>query len=293
MTENRIVRLGDDRFGIEVWTIGARLNDVWIDGKGNLLARSDTADEALGAKRNHGAVVGPVANRLARAEAPVGDRIFQLEPNENGRTICHSGVKGVTTKIWTVETETADTLVLTLDIADGEDDFPGNRRLTATYRLFDDGFDVEFGAVTDMPTLMNLALHPYWSIGRTGREGQQLCVNADRYLPVDVDKIPTGKILDVEGTIFDLRAADVPSREIDHNFCLNVNGPAAILIAEDGLRLTITTDAPGLQVYTGNPAGIAVEPQHWPDAPHHADFPSILLEPGESYAQTSRYRFSR
>lgn len=293
MTDNRILQLGDDQFGIEVWTIGARLNDVRIDGKGDLLARADTADEALGAKRNHGAVVGPVANRLARAEAPVGDRVYQLEPNENGRTICHSGTRGVNTKVWSVESETSDALVLTLDISDGQDGFPGNRRLTATYRLFDNGFDVAFGAVTDTVTLMNLALHPYWSIGRTGREGQQLFVNADRYLPVDDDKIPTGKMMDVTGTIFDLRAAAVPSPEIDHNFCLNANGPAAIVMADDGLTLTITTDAPGLQVYTGNPAGIAIEPQHWPDAPHHAGFPSILLEPGQSYAQTSRYRFSR
>lgn len=293
MNDDHILRLGDDDFGIEVWTIGARLNDVWIGGEAGLVARSDTAEEALGAKKSFGAVVGPVANRLARAEAPVGGTVHKLVPNENGRTICHSGAEGVHLKTWEVARHDDREAVLTLDIADGADGFPGNRRLTATYRLAHDGFSVDFEATTDAPTLMNLALHPYWSLARKGREGQEICVNADIYLPVDADKIPTGEVAPVDGTVFDLRAAKVPSREIDHNFCLDSASPACILIADTGLRLTIETDAPGLQVYCGNPVGIAIEPQHWPDAPHHANFPPILLEPGQTYHQTSVYRFTR
>ena len=292
MTQNRILTLGDEDFGLEIWTIGARLNDLRIGGRGGLLARCETAEEALGARKNHGAVVGPVANRLARAEAPVKDVVHRLVPNENGRTICHSGARGVNTKTWEVATETEDTLVLSLDIDDGADDLPGNRTLTVRYRLTRDGFEVVFEAATDAPTLMNLALHPYWSLNRTGREGQTVEVNADRYLPIDEDKIPTGEIAPVDGTIFDLRVARIPSHEIDHNFCLS-GGPAVRLAADNGLVLEIETDAPGLQLYAGSPVGLAIEPQHWPDAPHHDAFPSILLEPGETYRQVSTYRFSR
>ncbi len=292
MTDNRIIRLGGDDLSLEIWTIGARLNDIHIDGKRGILARAETAKEAMGAFKNHGAVVGPVANRLARAEAPIEGKVYQLEPNENGRTICHSGVKGVNTKIWSVDSISDTEATLSLEIADNADDFPGNRRLTTTYRLADGGFDVAFTATTDAATLVNLALHPYWSLNRTGRDGQRLMVNADGYLPIDADKIPTGEVAPVDGRIFDLRESRVPSTEIDHNFCLNASGPACVLSADNGLTVTIATDAPGLQVYTGNATGIAIEPQHWPDAPHHDNFPSILLQPDQVYRQTSRYRFS-
>ncbi len=292
MSQNRILTLGDDALALEIWTIGARLNDVRIGGEGDHLARCETPEDALGLKKNYGAVVGPVANRLARAEAPVGDTIHKLVPNENGRTICHSGAKGVNTKTWEVTRETEDTLELSLFIADGSDDFPGNRTLSVRYGLVPQGFSVAFEAETDAPTLVNLALHPYWSLNRTGREGQRIEVNADRYLPIDGDKIPTGEIAPVDGTIFDLRSAREPSHEIDHNFCLS-GAPAVRLVADSGLTLEIETDAPGLQLYAGSVVGLAIEPQHWPDAPHHDAFPSILLHPGETYRQLSTYRFSR
>ena len=120
-------------------------------------------------------------------------------------------------------------------------------------------------------------------------------MNSDRYLPVDDLLIPTGEIANVADTIFDLRELAPPSDRIDHNFCFPTDGvmrDIARLTSQD-LTLDIASDAPGLQVFTGKPFGIAIEPQHWPDAPHHGHFPSILLRPGEAYRQTSRYRFSR
>ena len=119
---------------------------------------------------------------------------------------------------------------------------------------------------------------------------------ADRYLPIDALKIPTGEIAPVEDSIFDLRRISVPSTGIDHNFCLSqeraADAPAARLVAERGIALDILTDAPGMQVFTGKEIGIALEPQHWPDAPHHPNFPSIRLDPGVRYEQTTLYRFS-
>ena len=289
-----ILRLSNANIEIELWSIGARLNRVAAFGETGLVAACETEADALGAKRNYGAVVGVVANRLAKSQAPVLNQVYQLEPGTGGAPICHCGDQGVNTRNWTVTDESSTHATFTLALTDGEDAMPGNRQLTTTYRLTDTGFDVTFGATTDAPTLMNLALHPYWSLAQKGRSGQQLMVNAAGYLPIDKEKIPLGRVEEVDG-IFDLRTIATPSTNIDHNYDLTARahkGPAARL-ASATLQLDIDTDAPGLQVYTGSPDGIAIEPQHWPDAPHHANFPSILLSPGEAYAQSSTYRFSR
>ena len=125
------------------------------------------------------------------------------------------------------------------------------------------------------------------------RDGLKLSIRADSYTPVDQAKIPTGEVAPVDGTQFDLRTPEIASTSIDHNYCLDgdIAQPAATVIS-DTTRMDIFTDAPGLQVFTGRNFGIALEPQHWPDAPHHANFPSIRLEPGQTYTQTSRYRFA-
>jgi aldose 1-epimerase len=137
-----------------------------------------------------------------------------------------------------------------------------------------------------------MAFHPFWRLDAGGREGLALGINADRYTPVDKRKIPTGEIADVSDTIFDLRAPAAPSTEIDHNFVLTGAQPAVTLTGPT-LKLEIETDAPGLQVFTGRATGIAIEPQLFPDAPHHPNFPSVLLKPGETYRQVSTYRLSR
>ena len=282
---------------IEIWTIGARLNAVSWGGFDGLVDGSATADEARGPKLNHGCVVGPVANRIAGSRFDLDGRTYRFPPNEGESTLCHSGDTSLRDRIWTVTAASDVSAVLTAEVGHMEDGFPGNRVFEAEYRASDHGFDLRLSAETDAPTLVNLALHPYWTLDGRGRAGQSLTVAADRYLPIDDLKIPTGDIASVDGSIFDLRRIGVPSTEIDHNFCLSqgraADAPAARLVAERGLALDILTDAPGMQVFTGKEIGIALEPQHWPDAPHHPNFPSIRLEPGARYEQTTLYRFSK
>lgn len=291
---NQIIKLAAGRTTLDLWTLGARINAVTFDGSGNLLDGSNTVDEAKGDKLNHGSVCGPVANRIAGAEAEIDGKTYTFEKNENGKTLLHSGTKSMRDAFWSVVDADADSAVLRLDIADGADDFPGNRRINAAVRLHDDGFDLTYTATSDAITLMNLAWHPYWTLG-TDRDGLEIYVNSDRYLPVNTDTIPTGEIAGVAGTHFDLRKRTAPSDQIDHNYCFPTDGQIRDIaqLASNDLILDIASDAPGLQIFTGKPFGIAIEPQHWPDAPHHADFPSIVLHPGETYRQTSRYRLSR
>lgn len=291
---NDIVNLKSGELEIEVWTLGARLNNVTFQGLGNLVDGASTVEDALGARKYNGAVVGPVANRIAGGTATMGTRQCTFETNEAEKTTLHSGTTGIHARDWTIEAQNDRFLTLSLDLENGDGGFPGNRRLKVTYEVIDTALRVHFEAETDAPTWINMALHPYWTLGQSGRAGQRLSVNADRYTPVDDDKIPTGEIADVTGTQFDLRTIAVPSFEIDHNFCLNHDDAPAVVVESDAdIRMAITTDAPGMQIFTGKEIGIAIEPQHWPDSMHHADFPSITLQPGDRYRQTSIYQFSR
>ena len=288
MTE--MIKLGSGDLEVEVWTLGARLNGVWFRGETDLVAGSSSEEEASTTGNFKGAVVGPVANRIAGGRASIDGRDFEFERNEKGITTLHSGATGVHALKWDVLERTADSLILNLKLADGFGGFPGNRTLVAEYGVSDDALTVAFRATTDAPTWMNLALHPYWSLG-VGRAGLRLQIEADRYTPVDADKIPTGEIAPVAGTPFDLRQLAAPSTGIDHNFAFD-QPVGRVTLASDAHRLEIETDAPGLQIYTGREIGIAIEPQHWPDAMHHPAFPSIELRPGTTYSQISTYRFS-
>lgn len=294
--ENQIIPLSSATCRIELWSLGARLNAVSWGGHRDLVASSANVEEARGAKLNHGSVVGPVANRIAGATFDLEGRTYRFEPNEGSDTLCHSGDRSLRDRIWEVEAADEHNVGFVARVADMEDGFPGNREFRARYTVRENGFDLRLSARTDAPTLVNMALHPYWTINEEGRAGQSLMVAADAYLPIDDLKIPTGEIASVDGTIFDLRRIGEPSTEIDHNFCLQPQpegAPSARVEATNGLVLDISTDAPGLQVFTGKPIGIAIEPQHWPDAMHHAEFPSIRLDPGKEYTQMTRYRFSK
>jgi aldose 1-epimerase len=285
--------IGNDILRVEVSPLGARLNAVTFDGISGLLDGATTREEALGDKKFHGPICGPVANRIEGGSAAIDGRDYSFERNEGGITTLHSGASGVHAKDWQVDAEDLSFITLSLALNDGDGGFPGNRVLTARFKVIKDTLRVSFEAQTDAPTWINLALHPYWTLARSGRDGQKISVAADRYLPLTDAKIPTGDIADVTGTYFDLRDMALPSTKIDANYCREpVFGPAAVLASED-VRMDIETDAPGVQIFTQKPYGIAIEPQHWPDAMHHPHFPSICLDPGERYTQNSTYRFTR
>lgn len=289
----QIVKLTADQLEVELWPLGARLNGVWFQGQGNLTEGAATRDEALGPKKYNGAVVGPVANRIAGGATTLDGTNYRFEKNENGITSLHSGADGVHAQDWDIRDQSATSVTFALHLPDGLGGFPGNRTCQATYTVTPDTLTVAFQAETDAPSWVNMALHPYWQLSEGGRTAMRIAVNADSYLPVDDAKIPTGARAPVAGTLFDLRGLAEPSAEIDHNFCLNDGATAVTLTGDRGVRLDISTDAPGVQVYSGKPFGIAVEPQHWPDAMHHPTFPSVVLRPGKTYRQTSIYRFSR
>lgn len=264
-----------------------------------------------------GAIVGPVANRIAGAAALIGARRYGFAANEAGRTTLHSGPTGTHAQVWTISAAADASLSLGLSLPDGLGGFPGNRDLRATFQILAPAtLTLTLSATTDAPTLMNLANHSYWNLdGAPSTAGHRLTIAADRYLPVDSALIPLEPV-EVAGTTFDFRSGRLldPEHALDHNFCLSAATrgltEVARLCGTRGVTLRLATTAPGLQVYdagglqtapfaglTGQPyganAGVALEAQHWPDAPGRRNFPPIRLEPGEFYEEITTFSFER
>lgn len=251
-----------------------------------------------------GSICGRVANRIAGGRFSLDDTEYQLAVN-NGPNHLHGGLSGFSDKPWTVE-EASDTCArLSLVSLAGEENYPGTVRVTAEYSAEGRALTLRLRAETDAPTLLNLTNHAYWNLSAAGTiDKHWLQVNASAYTPM-VANIPTGAVTPVEGTLYDLRrpallgernAVGAVSGGYDDNYVLPTEPgtkPAALLT--NGLRtLRVSTDAPGLQVYTGDylplkRGGVALEAQNFPDSPHNPHFPSIVLRPGQVYARTIRW----
>ncbi len=291
---------------VTLLSFGAILQDVRLAGVAHgLTLGSDRLADYEGPLHYHGALVGPVVNRLTGAQAPIGGVMHRFVPNQDGRHLLHSGDAGTHAKVWDVLEQAPDAVTFGIVLPAGEGGHPGNRTVRARFAVTAPAtLKMEVTGSTDAPSLMNFANHGYWNLDGTARwDGHRLRIAADHYLPVTDDVVPTGEIAAVTGTGFDLREG----REItagnpvmDHNFCLS-DGRVALrdvlwLRGRSGVAMTIATTEPGVQVYDGRAAGydgLAVEPQVWPDAPNHPGFPSIDLLPGDELRQVTQWRFER
>ncbi|MBJ3777908.1 aldose epimerase family protein [Acuticoccus mangrovi] len=259
--------------------------------------------------RSFGVVAGRVANRIAEGRFTLDGERHALDRNE-GRHHLHGGRAGFGQRLWAMAAD-GDTLHLTLTSADGDMGYPGRVAVTVDVTLADATVTFDMTAVPDRPTPVALAQHSYYALGGPTAE-HVLMVDADRITATDRDNIPTGTLAAVAGTPLDFRTprrvGDVP---IDNNFCLNgrdrpaVAGAPAVTLEGEAMRLSLTTDRPGVQVYNaanmppipvpgldgvryGPFAGIALEAQDWPDAVNHPTFPSVIATPERPYRQTTR-----
>jgi aldose 1-epimerase len=325
--------LENDRLRVRITDFGGRMvsieapdrdghRDHVLLGFGNVAAYGEYGG-------SFGCLLGRYANRIAGARFTLDGQTYQLSKN-NGEATLHGGAIGFNRVFWTVvdaESEPTPTLILTLVSPDGDQGFPGEVTVRATYRLDGDSLGLAFEARTTKPTVINLSAHPYFNLGGTASGdvlGQQVTIAADAFLPTDGAQIPTGEIRPVAGTPFDFRTPAMPGARIrqpdpqlfhglgyDHCFVLTTDPSSPAMRVRDpvsGRVLEIHTDQPGIQVYTGNKitgtfaghggviyrqsAGLALEPQEFPDAPHHPNFPPATLRPGEVYRRAIRYRFT-
>lgn len=280
---------------------------------------------------NYGALIGRYGNRIANGQFQLDGQSYQLPQNNNGHCL-HGGPKGYHAVTWDARQLDGQSVELTYLSPDGEAGFPGNLKVKVIYRLTDDNaIDIQYEATTDKPTIVNLTNHSYFNL--SGVPGSTITdhkiqINADTYVPVDETLIPTGKIETVEGTPMDLRQLVTVGDHIDddfaqlrygggydHNWVLNTKGdlntPAAKVVSEkSGIVMEVFTNEPGLQFYAGNSmseagdkgklgvvyprrGALCLETQHYPDSPNQKSFPSVVLQPGETYQSRCIYKFSR
>lgn len=316
-----------DQYVAQVLTYGGVLRSFTVpspDGSRDIVLGYNSLAEYEAQDKYLGALVGRVANRIGGAAFDLNGVHYPLAAN-NGPNCLHGGSRGFDRAVWKAQVENS-TLVLTHISPAGEEGFPGTLEVKVTYSLTVDGvLSLDYQAKSDADTLCNLTNHSYFNLlghAYGSLEGQQVEIRADAITETDADSTPTGVLLPVEGTPFDLRsprdflqglAMEHPQLTLgngyDHNFVLRTE-PVSPLepvawVTGGGLCLECCTTQPGLQLYTANyldgspgkegasygpRSAFCLETQAWPDAIHHPNFPSVVLPAGETYHHTTTYR---
>jgi aldose 1-epimerase len=271
-----------------------------------------------------GAIVGRYGNRIAKGKFTIDGQEYKLATN-NGENHLHGGNKGFDKVIWEGEPLPEQNAVRFRYVSpDGEEGYPGTLTTTATYTLTDDNeIKIDYEATTDKATPVNLTNHSYFNLAAGNADdalNHVLTLNADKYTVVNKSLIPTGELRNVEGTVMDFREPQPIGARVnqveggyDHNYVLSgadgtLKKAATVYEPTSGRVMEVFTTEPGIQFYSGNfldgtitgsgnktykkHYGFALETQHFPDSPNQPDFPSTILEPGETYETTTVYKFS-
>lgn len=257
-----------------------------------------------------GAVVGPYANRLCEGRFMLDQQVYQLEQNE-GTHHLHGGRTGLHRLHWQVQEQSADALVLVTEVSDGQAGYPGPMMFRIRYQLSaptatQTELKVTLEASSSRATLIGPTLHPYFNLSGTADpvDNHQLQLAAAHYAVVNRAQIPTGELRKVQSSAFDFQQPRVlADTRLDHNFVVHghLQQPAAVFTSPDGrLSLTVSSDYPGLQVYTGDHLGkpfsarqgLCLEPQFFPDSPNQKGFPFHFTRPGQPFVAKIRYVIS-
>jgi aldose 1-epimerase len=296
-----------------------------------VLGYNDVLSFAKPSDPNFGAVVGRYGNRIDGGVFELEGKTYELPINETAKqNQLHGGRKGFGEVVWDVDDVSGNSIVLSLESADGDMGYPGNLSLNVSYTLTDeDALEIVYKATTDAPTVLNITQHTYFNLNGEGNGNildHELMLNADHYTPVNERLIPTGEIASVENTPMDFTSPTKIGARIeedfeqlvfgggyDHNWVLNQAEEgmtlAATLYSEaSGRFLEVLTTEPGVQFYCGNfldgsligksgaayehRTGLCLETQHFPDSPNQPNFPSTELKPGEEYNTKTIFKFS-
>jgi aldose 1-epimerase len=314
-----------DGLRLEILEYGATVHRLLVpssSGPRNVVLGHASVEEYAASTAYFGATVGRYANRIAEGRFTLDGTEHVLDRNENGNTL-HGGPEGFDSRIWSVGSRSEEAVTLTLHSPEGDQGFPGAVDATVTYTVSGDEVRIDLAAGTDRPTVVSLTNHSYFNLAGEGEgsvDDHLLQVHADHYTPTDGRLIPTGELAPVDGTPLDLREptriGDAVRRDhpqlrmaqgIDHNFAVRGSGLREVAtVRAAGLRLEVSSDAPGVQVYTGNfldgtaagttgslyrqGDGLALEPQAFPDSPNQPAFDSVVLRPDQTYRRTIVWR---
>lgn len=290
----------------------------------------DSIADYINIPSDFGASIGRYANRINQGRLVLDGDTIQLPQNNFGHCL-HGGPKGWQYQVYDAKQIDGTTLELTHISPDGDENFPGNVTAKVVYKLAEDNaIDIKYTATTDKKTVINMTNHSYFNLSGDPSQSATdhvLYVNADYYTPVDSTFMTTGEILPVKDTPMDFTTPKVIGQDIDkydfvqlkngngydHNWVLNTKGDltkvaARLSLPETGIVLEVYTNEPGIQVYTGNfldgtvkgkkgivynqRASVCLETQHYPDSPNKPEWPSVILEPGQTYNSECIFKFS-
>lgn len=308
----------------EVLDYGATIRTIRVpDRSGALVDVVLGYDTLEGYTQNgsyYGATIGRFANRIGGGRFTLNGTEYSLACN-NGANHLHGGVRGFDRHMWNAREE-ADGVVFTRVSPDAEEGYPGTLTVCVKFGWKGNGFSINYHAVCDQDTILNLTNHSYFNLnGRGTVQEQLLMIRAETYLQNDDGCLPTGEVASVAGTAMDFRAFKTIGRDADNdepcvracrgydaNFILEPGAPAAIAKSpESGIVMTVTTDQPGVQLFTsnhmkrrlgkqgqeyGHRSAFCLETQHFPDCVHHPDWPGCVLKAGELFNSETVYAFS-
>ena len=271
-----------------------------------------------------GVVAGRFANRIGNGKFNLGGKTYQLETNDGPHHL-HGGIEGFDKKVWDIISSNESKIVFEYNSPDGDAKYPGDLKAKITYTLTDDNvLRMDYHSTTETETICNLTNHSYFNLsGHTDPTilDHELEIVADKTTAVDEGLIPTGEFSDVTGTAFDFRKPKTIGQDIkaagdvnktggyDHNFVLNSKGKAASVISpKTGIRMTISTDSPGIQLYTSNMiegggvvsgkgasykihSGFCLETQLFPDGINKPNFPSCVVTKGKAQEFYTEFKF--
>ncbi len=303
---------------VEIMTLGGAITSIKTPNSNgayqNVVLGYNSPEPYMNERSFFGALIGRYGNRIADGQFTLNDSTYQLSIN-NAPNHLHGGTNGFDQVVWNaVPINSPDGPALELDYSskDGEEGYPGNLTVSVVYTLIGDSLKIEYTATTDKATPINLTNHSFYNLAGEGTIlDHNLIIHAGHYTPVDEALIPTGEIKSVDGTPFDFQTLKAIGARInqvpggyDHNYALKendggeLNFVARLEDPRSGRTMEIYTDQPGLQFYSGNfldgssksgdwifekYSGLCLETQHFPDSPNHPNFPSTILEPGDTY----------
>lgn len=289
--------------------LGAKLVSFFVDGV-DVVAGPGSDTDALASDFFTGTVTGRYAGRITGSKFTLDGKEIHLVPNV-GADHLHGGPKSFCNAMWQVA-DVPQGLRFTIHSPDGDQGYPGAVNASATYHLVDNVLSLDFEATTTKSTVINLTNHAYWNLAGAGSGlDQAVEMPADHYLLLHGPKLPTGEIKDVTGTEFDFRKLRKVGQAYDTCFCLTgkrgtLRKGLTLRDPESERVMEVYTTECAMQFYTADHFGpampgkygplvqhgsIAIEPQNYPDAPNHANFPSSVLRPGEVYRHRIEWRF--
>lgn len=303
-------------WGARISRIDVPLSQAAGGGRRNVLLSYKTLEEWGTDPRHLGATAGRVCNRIAGARFTLDGQEFRLSANKGPNTL-HGGAAGFGRRGWTMSAD-GDSALLSLDSADGDQGFPGAVHATIRHTIVGDTLRLDYTATTSKPTVINLTNHAYFNLAGGGSAlGHMLETPADRYLLADAALIPSGELRRVAGTPMDFRTPTPLGARIEepdemlkfgsgYDVCLvlpeasSAEPRFAARLSGGELALEVSTTEPAIQLYTGNGlhddpfphfGACCLESQHYPGSPNIPSFPSVVLRPGETYRQTTLWRF--